>query len=61
MDDPINVYRPMFARAAGGIRAARTFSEPQPRHFRWHRTCTRDEWLDQRPTQPCSTRSRLTS
>jgi len=47
----LDVYQPGFTRAADGIRAAGGFSDPEQWRFDWERTYTRDEWLDQLPTQ----------
>ena len=49
-------YRPMFAAAAGGIRKADGFGEPEEWHYTWEREYTRDEWLDQLPTSGILTR-----
>jgi SAM-dependent methyltransferase len=46
----LDVYASGFARAAGGIRAAGAFSEPEQWRFGWDRPYTRDEWLEQVPT-----------
>ena len=45
-----DLYQPLFARIADGIRQVGGFSEPQQWLFDWERTYTRDEWLDQVPT-----------
>jgi SAM-dependent methyltransferase len=59
-DSPFNVqstrqglelYQAMFAKAADGIREVGGFSEPEQWRFDWERPYTRDEWLDQMPTQ----------
>jgi SAM-dependent methyltransferase len=47
---PVDLYQPLFARIADGIRAAGLFSEPEQWRFDWQRTYSRDEWLDQLPT-----------
>jgi SAM-dependent methyltransferase len=47
---PLELYQPLFAKIADGIRAARGFSEPEQWRFDWERTYSRDEWLDQLPT-----------
>jgi SAM-dependent methyltransferase len=47
----LDLYQPLFAKIADGIRAAGEFSEPEQWRFDWERTYTRDEWLDQLPTQ----------
>jgi SAM-dependent methyltransferase len=46
----MDLYQPLFAKIAHGIRAAGAFSEPEQWLFEWERTYTRDEWLDQLPT-----------
>jgi SAM-dependent methyltransferase len=43
-------YAPLCAKAAGGIRQAGAFGEPEEWRFDWDRPYTRDEWLDQLPT-----------
>lgn len=47
---PLDLYQPLFAKIADGIRAAGAFSEPEQWQFDWERTYSRDEWLDQLPT-----------
>ncbi|GGV24817.1 methyltransferase type 11 [Kitasatospora herbaricolor] len=44
-------YSTLFDRAADGIRRAGAFGEPEQWRFDWTRPYTRDEWLDQLPTQ----------
>jgi hypothetical protein len=46
----MDLYQPLFAKIADGIRAAGGFSEPEQWRFDWECTYTRDEWLDQLPT-----------
>jgi len=46
----LNLYQPLFAKIADGIREAGEFSEPEQWQFDWERTYSRDEWLDQLPT-----------
>jgi SAM-dependent methyltransferase len=46
----LEIYEPLFARIADGIRAAACFSEPERWQFDWDCTYTRDQWLDQLPT-----------
>jgi SAM-dependent methyltransferase len=46
----VDLYQPLFAKIAYGIREAGGFSEPEQWRFDWERTYTRDEWLDQLPT-----------
>ena len=50
LSQALDAYQTLFAKIAGGIRAAGAFSEPQQWRFGWERTCTRDEWLDELPT-----------
>src|SRR5580693_1217771 len=47
----LDAYQALFDKIADGIRQARRFSEPEQWEFGWERTYTRDEWLDQLPTQ----------
>jgi len=44
-------YRPLFARASGGIRESGAFGDPQQWWFDWERYYAREEWLEQLPTQ----------
>ncbi len=46
----LDLYQPLFAKIADGIRAAGEFSEPEQWRFDWECTYSRDEWLDQLPT-----------
>ena len=46
----LELYEPLFARIAAGIRAAGTFTEPERWRFDWDYRYTRDQWLDQLPT-----------
>ena len=46
----MDLYQPLFAKIADGIRVAGGFSEPEHWRFDWACTYTRDEWLDQLPT-----------
>ena len=46
----LNLYQPLFAKIADGIRQAGGFTEPEQWQFDWERTYSRDEWLDQLPT-----------
>ena len=52
----LEVYQEMFDLAAGGIREAGAFGEPEQWRFDWERVYTRDEWLDQMPTHGSLTR-----
>jgi SAM-dependent methyltransferase len=47
----LDVYQRGFDRVADGIREAGVFGEPEQWPFEWERTYTRDEWLEQIPTQ----------
>jgi SAM-dependent methyltransferase len=49
-------YRPLFTKAADGIREAGGFGEPEEWRFESERSYTRDEWLDQMPTSGALTR-----
>jgi SAM-dependent methyltransferase len=49
-------YQRMYATFADRIREAGLFAEPQQWRFDFTRTYTRDEWLDQMPTQGGLTR-----
>src|SRR5487761_7207 len=46
----LETYRIMGGRAAGGIRQAAAFGEPEEWRTDWARPYTRDEWLDLVPT-----------
>ena len=46
----MDLYQPLFAKIADGIREAGGFSEPEQWRFGWERRYSRDEWLDQLPT-----------
>jgi SAM-dependent methyltransferase len=46
----LEIYQPLFAKIANGIREVGGFSEPEQWRFGWECTYTRDEWLDQLPT-----------
>ncbi|HVX43246.1 MAG TPA: class I SAM-dependent methyltransferase [Mycobacteriales bacterium] len=48
--------QPGVDRAAGGIRAAECFGAPEQWRFDWERVYSREEWLDQLPTQGTFTR-----
>lgn len=52
----LDMYRTQFTRAADGIRQAGGFSDPEQWRFDWERSYTRDEWLEQMPTQGAFTR-----
>lgn len=49
-------YRPLFTKAAEGIRDAGAFGDVEEWHYDWQRYYTRDEWLDQMPTSGALTR-----
>jgi SAM-dependent methyltransferase len=51
LSQALDAYQTLFDRIADGIRTAGRFSEPEQWTFGWERTYTRDEWLDQLPTQ----------
>ena len=44
-------YRALFARTVGGIREVGAFGDPEQWRFDWERYYSREEWLDQLPTQ----------
>ncbi|MFG1709961.1 class I SAM-dependent methyltransferase [Nonomuraea sp. M3C6] len=44
-------YQVLLTKAADGIRQVGGFSEQEQWRFDWQRSYTRDEWLDQMPTQ----------
>ncbi|NYE47082.1 SAM-dependent methyltransferase [Spinactinospora alkalitolerans] len=44
-------YSVLCTRAADGIRQVGAFGDPEQWRFDWERSYTRDEWLDQIPTQ----------
>jgi len=46
----VDLYQPMFAKIADGIRQAGGFTEPEQWRFDWERTYTTGQWLDQMPT-----------
>jgi SAM-dependent methyltransferase len=48
---PADPYSIMCDMAADGIRQAQGFDEPERWRFDWDQPYTRDEWLDQLPTQ----------
>jgi SAM-dependent methyltransferase len=47
----LDAYQALFDKIADGIRATGQFSEPEQWQFDWERTYTREDWLDQLPTQ----------
>lgn len=47
----LDVYQMMFDKAADGIREVGLFGETEQWRFDWEQSYTRDEWLDQMPTQ----------
>jgi SAM-dependent methyltransferase len=46
----LEAYAPIFAKTSDGIRQAGGFGEPEQWSYKWQRSYTRDEWLDQVPT-----------
>jgi SAM-dependent methyltransferase len=49
-------YQVLFDKASDGIGEAGRFGDPEQWRFDWERSYTRDEWLDQLPTQGILTR-----
>ncbi len=49
--DPLDTYARVFGKVADGIRQAGGFGEPEQWRCDWERDYSRDEWLDQVPTQ----------
>ncbi|WP_083880551.1 class I SAM-dependent methyltransferase [Nocardia araoensis] len=49
-------YRPILDKTAEGIWETGRFGDPLESNYRWERTYTRDEWLDQLPTHGSMTR-----
>jgi len=47
----VDAYSALCTRAAGGIREVGLFGDPEEWRFDWEWSYTRDEWLDQVPTQ----------
>jgi SAM-dependent methyltransferase len=47
----VNLYDPFLVKASDGIWQTGAFEKPQQWRFEWDRPYTRDEWLDQVPTQ----------
>jgi len=52
----LDTYQTLFAKAADGIREVGHFGEPEQWRYDWQHTYTRDQWLDQMPTQGPFTR-----
>jgi SAM-dependent methyltransferase len=52
----LELYQPLFAKIADGIREAGGFGEPEQWRFDWECTYTRERWLDQLPTLGALTR-----
>ena len=46
----LEVYEPILAMVADGIRETGAFTQPERWRCDWERSYTRDEWLDQIPT-----------
>lgn len=49
-------YEQLYAKATDGIRQTGKFADPRQQRFDWQHTYSRDEWLDQLPTQGNLTR-----
>jgi SAM-dependent methyltransferase len=47
----VEAYSHLCGKAGDGMRDTGSFAEPEQWRFDWERTYTRDEWLDQLPTQ----------
>ena len=47
----MDTYQVLFDKASDGIGEVDGFGDPEQWRFDWERTYTRDEWLDQLPTQ----------
>ncbi|MGW7369354.1 class I SAM-dependent methyltransferase [Streptomyces sp. NPDC054841] len=47
----VDGYTALCAKAADGIREVGAFTDPEQWRFDWEQPYTRDEWLDQLPTQ----------
>jgi len=47
----VDGYAMLLAKPADGIRQTDAFGEPEQWRFEWEHSYTRDEWLDQLPTQ----------
>ncbi|KQV19332.1 MULTISPECIES: class I SAM-dependent methyltransferase [unclassified Kitasatospora] len=52
----VDGYTALCTKAADGIREVDRFADPEQWRFDWERPYTRDEWLDQLPTQGAFTR-----
>lgn len=52
----VDAYETLYAKAVDGIRQAGGFADPQRQRYDWQRCYSRDEWLDQLPTQGSLTR-----
>jgi SAM-dependent methyltransferase len=52
----LELYQPLFAKIADGIREAGSFGQPEQWRFDWECTYTREQWLDQLPTLGALTR-----
>ncbi len=46
----LDVYQPLFAKIADGIREVGGFGDPEQWRFDWEQSYTREAWLDQMPT-----------
>jgi SAM-dependent methyltransferase len=49
-------YQPILSSTAKGIRDTGSFGEPEQWQYEWERVVTRDEWLEEMPTQGAFTR-----
>jgi SAM-dependent methyltransferase len=54
--EALDIYLPLFTKVADSIREAGGFGDPEQWRYDWSRSYTRDEWLDQLPTQGALTR-----
>jgi SAM-dependent methyltransferase len=46
----LDMYSPLFVKAADGIREEHRFGDPEEWRFDWRHSYSRDEWLEQVPT-----------
>src|SRR5690349_19763397 len=51
MQPAVDLYGTFFTKASEGIERTQAFAAPARWRFEWDRPYTRDEWLDQVPTQ----------
>lgn len=52
----VDGYTALCSKAADGVREVGAFADPEQWRFDWEQPYTRDEWLDQLPTQGAFTR-----